>query len=435
MILILALLTKPMKIAITGVTGFRNRGVEALVRPTIVHLRKSFPGAEICVATWSPDYDAARLDIAEVKFVKDAYLECGAWVPPQPVKVTLLGRIIRKGLNFLRRKIGGEGSAALPAPAMMPFPKVDLLVISGGDLFGSDYGTRDLVHHLEPLRWAKENGIPAVMLGQSIGPFKNETDAQLFVAAAQSVSIISMREPLSRNYLIGTLKLSPDKVRLTADMAFLLEVSDAFVRPQGLERKAPETVLTVGISISASICKWTGSDYQLHIDVWSALIDKMISEWDVRILLIPHVQEAFADDRVIATKIFRKLAFDPKIQLLAADLTAGEFKGVLQACDLVIAERMHAAIGALSTGICTVPIGYSIKAQGIIESVLDGSGIPSREICMPIEELLDLNASWSKLQHIWNHRVVFQKAVAASLERSKAAAASNIALTIELMNP
>ena len=60
-----------MKIVITGVTGFRNRGVEALVRPTVENLLLRYPDAEITIATWSPDYDAQRLVNDKVKFVLD----------------------------------------------------------------------------------------------------------------------------------------------------------------------------------------------------------------------------------------------------------------------------------------------------------------------------------------------------------------------------
>ncbi len=55
---------------------------------------------------------------------------------------------------------------------------------------------------------------------------------------------------------------------------------------------------------------------------------------------------------------------------MAGDLGAAELKGLIAGSDMLIAERMHAAIAGLSSGVCTVAVGYSIKAEGIMRALL-----------------------------------------------------------------
>jgi hypothetical protein len=70
-----------MKILITGVTGFKNRGVEALVSPVIERLLAKDPNWRFEVTSWTTDYDAARFAHfgGAVNFVSDQFLTTGEW--------------------------------------------------------------------------------------------------------------------------------------------------------------------------------------------------------------------------------------------------------------------------------------------------------------------------------------------------------------------
>jgi polysaccharide pyruvyl transferase WcaK-like protein len=52
-----------MSVLITGVTGLRNRGVEALVTTTIEQIRNLNPDIAINVLTQTPDYDQLKLNL------------------------------------------------------------------------------------------------------------------------------------------------------------------------------------------------------------------------------------------------------------------------------------------------------------------------------------------------------------------------------------
>jgi len=70
-----------MKIVITGVTGFRNRGVEALVRPTVEQLKSRYANASIQIVSRSPGYDEQRLNNPHTSYLQDAFYQGGALGP------------------------------------------------------------------------------------------------------------------------------------------------------------------------------------------------------------------------------------------------------------------------------------------------------------------------------------------------------------------
>ena len=81
-------------------------------------------------------------------------------------------------------------------------------------------------------------------------------------------------------------------------------------------------------------------DYARHFEVWCAVVDLVLREFDAGILLIPHVQELSPknDDRVLATDLVRHFNFDPRLQLAGGDYSASEFKGLISQCDMVVSS-------------------------------------------------------------------------------------------------
>lgn len=410
-----------MKIAIVGVTGFRNRGVEALVVPVVEHLLRRYPGAEITIATWSPEYDRLRITDGRVRFVEDEYLRNGKWKAGEPARRQVWWR---RGVAKVLRKVGKGARAGGVDVLRMPFERADLVVLSGGDLLSSDYGTDSLRHFLRPAAWAVREGVPSVLLGQSIGRFKNDEDVAIWKEASALPGVITLREGATLEYLSGVLGQEAGRYEVTADTAFLLE-PDGVIAAQ--ERRTGGRPV-VGLSISESIAGFGRADYDEHVRVWCGLVRMILDEWGADVAIIPHVQERFADDRVVAMKVFRGVGCDHRVRVFGEDLTAAEFKGILSSCEMVVAERMHAAIGGFSSGVCTVPIGYSIKAEGITRAVVGPQGVEASELMMPLGELMDLAGAKERLTRVWERREHYRAAIEAGRERMVREAERNFEL-------
>jgi polysaccharide pyruvyl transferase WcaK-like protein len=294
------------------------------------------------------------------------------------------------------------------------FQTADLVVATGGDVFASEYGHRSLLSHLAPLQVAKNLGKPFFFAAHSIGPFKSAADRKAFLDVAGDAAGISVREGKSYDYVTRELGLPQDRVAHTADAAFLLKIpaSEHLARLRayhGFDGSRPVIALTP----SQAICNWMNSDYDQHFRTWCAVVDMLLRELDAGLILVPHVQEISPknDDRVLATELVRHFNFDPRLQIAGGDYSASEFKGIISQCDMVVSERMHSCIAGLSSGVCTVAIGYSVKAEGILGDLFDPDQIRGG-LLLPVKDFLDPAFACEKVRRAWGMR----QAVKARLE-------------------
>lgn len=398
-----------MKLVITGITSFRNHGVEALVTTTIEQLRQRLPGASYLVLDRMPEFDSSRIKSPDVKFKLDETV--------RPLYSSRLRRTLLQ-LSDHVEALGREYQATI-----RDLEGADAVLASGGDVFCSEYGHQSLLSHLAPLKIARAAGVPFFIHAQSIGPFKNDLDAKAFVAVAKFATHITVRERMSFDYVTGKLGLPKERVTLTADPAFLLSRTEASWREHfGFTGPRP----VVALSTSQAICNWMGSDYAKHFHVWCGVIEWLRRELNANIVLIPHVQEISTknDDRILATDLLRHFRFDPRLQVAGGDFSASDFKGIISQCDLVVAERMHAAIAGLSSGVPTVVIGYSVKGEGILTDLL-GAETVKQSVLIPLKEFLDARTPLQRISSAWKDRVNIADRIGEQLPETKRRAAAS----------
>ena len=388
------------KIVFTGITSFRNHGVEALVVSAIAQLRQRLPQATFAVLDREPDYDTSRLPANEVRFAQDYTI--------RPLYAGKLRNTLTRAVPSLDR---------YAAAARREIATAWGVIASGGDVFASDYGHHSLLTHLAPLKIARKHGKPFFFAAHSIGPFKNDADRTAFLDVARDSAGITLREAKSFDYVTRELKLPATLVTLTADAAFLLEKP----APERLAKLRAYHGFTdnrpvIALTPSQAICSWMNSDYDQHFKVWCAVVEMLLSELDAGLIFVPHVQETSPqnDDRVLATKIIRHFNFDPRLQIAGGDYTASEFKGIISQCDMVVAERMHACIAGLSSAVCTVAIGYSVKAEGILSDLFDLEQLQNG-LLLPIKNFLDPNTACDKVRRAWQIRAAVKAQLQAKL--------------------
>lgn len=340
------------KIILAGINVFRNRGTEALALSNVQELARAFPGAQIVLTTRDVAGATASFPNGEVVVVPD-----NAWSPPvdAPASAKAIARLKR----WIRRDLLGRMQ-----PQEAAFKGADLVVVSGGDTFSSDYDVME--RYLRQLDQPAAAGVPILFLAHSIGPFKTEAEKASFSAMAKNC-VFTVRETISQAYLTETLGVDPATVTLTADPAFLMEVPDEtrarMLAAYGLE---PGTYATC--ATSRSISGWTGIGHEGHVAAWAAAARALMDEIG-KVVLVPHVQmpEGHQDDLALAREIHAALGHDPRCVVMDQALhNAIEFKAVVGRALFNVAERTHCAIGGMSSGVPTLSIGYSIKAEGVL---------------------------------------------------------------------
>lgn len=337
---------------LSGQRTFGNRGCEAIVRSTVGLLREQFGEVEVLVPSVDIASDSAQWpDAAEhgVRFVP-AYLPSQGryWVQLQRLPVPFLKRA---GWPF-----------AMPRWLARDLASVDAVLAVGGDNYSLDYRIPSPIMALD--RFAMDMGKPVVLWGGSVGPFEREP---AFVAPMQKhlsrMHYVAARESVSHDYL--TEKLGLDNVIRMADPAFTLV-------PQAVEL-APfwptGNGYVLGLNVSQLIERYRRPDQDLRSEV-AEFIRHVVTEHGMGVLLVPHVNPLKGDPQggdasYMAALHDRVADLGSAVTMMPQSFNAAQIKYVISHLRLFIGARTHATIAALSSGVPTVSIAYSVKARGI----------------------------------------------------------------------
>jgi colanic acid/amylovoran biosynthesis protein len=303
----------------------------------------------------------------------------------------------------------------------------DLLVITGGDVYSSEYGWSSLRYYLSLIHTAHSLSIPVALLGHTVGRFTSKEDLDAWLDAAGKIELLTARDSETYDYLaeVGGL---PKNSFITSDVAFCLQ--KAHTAPELREdTRRP----TVSLSISAGIVKWSNISLAQHYSAWKQIIYWLLNDLNVNIIMIPHVHEVYGDDRCIQSSLHRDFSFDSRISVASEDLTAAEYKKIISDTDLMIAERMHAAIASISTNVPTVLSAYSLKAYGLAKDAYGQSTINRIPPVFDVNEYANCSNVISTLSLAWRAREELRNVLIKSVPMLKSQATSNFSHLNELI--
>lgn len=369
-----------MRIGITGITGLKNRGVEALLQPIVDGLKEIRPDSSITVFSRTPEYDKGHWKGAPCDWVPEfrnrAYEELS-------VKKCIKKTAHRVAEEYLGRERYPEYRAQ------------DGLVLAGGDMLC--YGIGIMGRVAGPLLEAARKGKPIALVGQSIGPFATEEEIDLFRRIYDAAALVSVRDRVSFDYINGALDLDSSKLRQIADSAFLLPAENSVLGWWHARFREDDRV--IGIAPSVGIAGWSGLNADQHIDAWCGLLKLLLDERGFKVCLFAHVQDPNRSDLETCTEILRRMRFDARIDCAGLNLSAAENKALLGRCHLVLAERMHAAVGAYSMKVPAMIVGYSKKAEGMATEML-GREQAEEFGFFPVDELSESGRVLSRIDKL-----------------------------------
>lgn len=351
-----------MKFYLTGQNDFGNRGCEAIVRSTVAQLRDAFPGCTVLVPSRNEHLDRRQWPEAEdagVRFVRRL------WSPHNKywrhVQDLPLPGVKSLGWPFpLDRRVKDDMSGA------------DAVLSIGGDNYSLDYKLPSLL--LAQDAHAMRNGVPVALWGASVGPFTALPEFERYVTAHLArMAFVGARESATHDYLTGNLGLK--NVVRVADPAFGLTPE-----PVSLEAYWPGGERGVlGLNLSPLITRYRpkDEDRSVLLDEVAALVRDVTSS-GYGVLLVPHVVPLTGaeknNDAAYMRGILDRLGGDPRVRMADPELNAARIKYVLGECRFFIGARTHATIAALSSGVPTGSIAYSVKASGINQDLFGHTG-------------------------------------------------------------
>ena len=237
------------------------------------------------------------------------------------------------------------------------FSKCDLILdITGGDSFSDIYGVKlFLVNYFIKLAVVL-SGVKYISAPQTYGPYKHRWVRFLSNFYLEKSQGIFGRDELSGNSL--TLK-NQKRIKCVVDLGFALPYTQLakFQEP------------TVGFNINGLLYQkenllGEGNSYK---ELCDNIIKKCLS-FGYKVVLVPHVigkQRGLDNDYFVSVEVAKEYGLSEPI-FFQSPL---EVKSFISKCHFFVGSRMHATIGAVSSGVPTLPLAYSRKFEGVYQSI------------------------------------------------------------------
>jgi polysaccharide pyruvyl transferase WcaK-like protein len=247
----------------------------------------------------------------------------------------------------------------------------DLVVdIGGGDSFADIYGGSRFAKMMLMKYLVHLAGRPLVLAPQTIGPFKSRIRQFIAAQTIRLSAIVATRDAMSTR---ATRAMGITRPIIEAsDVALRLPFTDPTARAAGPIR--------VGINISGLLMSggYTRNNmFGLQMD-YRQLVRDIITRFQAhpdgcKIHLVSHViaynrsdAGSVEDDYQASLDIAKEF---PGVIVAPAFATPSEAKSYIAGLDFFMGARMHACIGAFSSGVPVVPMAYSRKFAGLFGTI------------------------------------------------------------------
>ena len=374
-----------------GHESLSNRGCEALVRGISHVVRAAQPDVRFLLPSFFPERDRQQWPDAEA---------AGDRLVPAyrlPTHCKLWARI--------HTRWAGVRSYWWPAPAIprdvwREVETATVGIMTGGDVLSLDYSMGSLVKYVGQAETLMRAGRPMWLWAASIGPFTGQPDVERWVVRhLDRYEDISVRESSSLEYLRA---LGLPRARLVADPAFAL-VPEAFDADALLPPERDGGVLGFNTSplihaINERRAAGSGAAAEKAI---ADFLGDVVRRTRLGVVLVPHVDAVdggtYNSDFVYLQGLLARMNLpSSRVRLALRTLNAPRIKHLLAQCSYFIGARTHATIGALSQGVPTCSLGYSVKARGLNRDLfgserylLDTKSITRDALWQALQRLID----------------------------------------------
>jgi len=250
-----------------------------------------------------------------------------------------------------------------------------------GDSFADIYGKKRFILDALVKTSAIRSKTPYILGPQTYGPYKSAFVRNWAKWIIKKAARVYTRDEQSKQV---AEQLSSRDILLTTDVAFALPY----------ERKEIGTEGKIKIGFNPSGLLWAGGytqDNQFGLTLnyqeycWK-VCEELSRDSRYEVFLIPHVgtmsgseseelqhkddslesEDGLENDSAVCKLIKKRYS---AMKILDGISTPMDVKGYIAAMDVFIGARMHATIGAFSSGVVTIPVSYSRKFEGLYDSL------------------------------------------------------------------
>ncbi len=366
-----------MKILITNIYSYKNKGDATIVLSAINGLKNKYNNPDIVLSTDDlldkekyGDYKVIPSfnRLYQNKYKSDLINNIVNLL--NSIKLIVIFRV-EKSIFKLRIRTNPFLSTALKEK-LIEYREADIIFAIGGGYLLTNSKLRILDRiigraslHITCLEFyfSKAYNKPLVLLHQSIGPFLVNEDTKQVVRYLRKADLIVVRENYSYTFL---KKNGIVRTLLKPDLAFSFNMSGIsyFSKPDVYSYN-----YRVGITARQSLKKLDQTKYENEL----AKFIKFFLEKKKEAVFYFMPQVIYSDrqdnDLVVAKRIYSIIGkqFQDRCFCLDIDFSPQDLKATIGDCNLFIGTRMHSNIFALSNFVKTIAIAYEYKTTGIME--------------------------------------------------------------------
>lgn len=284
-----------------------------------------------------------------------------------------------------------------------------VLDIGAGDSFADIYGLKRFLFLWVSKMMAVARGVPLVLSPQTIGPFTRQPYRIMARWAMERADCVVARDHQSFDVL---REIAPHARALqSVDVAFALPFADRSAERNGKR-------LRLGVNVSGLLLAEAESGrnrFGLDADygkLMRGFVGAMSAREDVEVHLISHAtstHDGGDDDAQAADRFAAEFPRAIRVPDFAGPCDA---KSYISSLDYLVAGRMHACIGAFSSGTPVVPIAYSRKFSGLF-------GTLGYDFMLPVKGV-DTDAALAFLMESLERRDEMRVAIGRGMDRIEA---------------
>lgn len=262
--------------------------------------------------------------------------------------------------------------------SILPKRKMVLAALAEADLVivGHDGIFSNQSCHIIDLtkRMGKKSGI--LGCGLSIKP-RNRQVWKLYSNCFEQADFCYFREEESFLWSSSLIK-SNFKLKLAPDPAFCMRPSDSQSISElisSFKGGTNKPLVALTVVENDIILKWGFKNEknqinkrEKHYKLIAKLIDHIIASWGAKVVFVPHCTGPGNenDDRFVARQIAERVKQPAdNLLILEDEYSARHLKALIGQCDLLIGERIHSLIGAVSMGVPILCLGVQEDRRAI----------------------------------------------------------------------
>ncbi len=254
----------------------------------------------------------------------------------------------------------------------------DTIIVLGGDDLSEYYTDKIYRDLLKYWRWSISKQV--VLLGQSMGPFKNRKNRFVVKYFYRKIPVFT-RDEWTPRYLKEEFGLQKN-VFQSADLAFMdLPLQhDKQIETEILNRYQLEPNRYFSFVLSGLVGKYYTKDKAEYFRNYRQIIENILQDkrfQAYKIVLLAHTFPPHADESKLIEEFMEFLPTNlhEKLVPVTDKILQTRARFILGNGKLTVTGRMHAAVSTFQMGKPAISLSYSAKYQGVIERNLNRSDL------------------------------------------------------------